>query len=296
MNKLLEKFSWADKPEIKKEVILVAAILAVVGIGYFKFRSNESSSVVVKSSQVETTKPPTSLLEKLTLTNSRKNAGSEAGTHNSTNQRRPETERSAVGKAIIERPLFDGLEVILKGVLLGEVSSLAPENPAEIQIVSLVPDEATQNLDPSEVLEAKIKGIISTNMAKKRLNITFAEITTKEGRSFSVTGYAVDPESKTLGLAANYSSGLGSRILGVALDRTIVAADQIAMAKIMDGMSDNSQSAKELQRASIETNQQASMSISAEATKDLRETSAELSLPVGTLILMKVRASKGASQ
>jgi hypothetical protein len=288
--KIFEKFKWTDKPEFKREHALLCTIIGVLVIGFFKLRPyfQESSNVIAHTEHSEQSKAPKSLLEKLGLTGESKNqarevhaisggrsfGGSSQGTTSSQ-------------KAIIERPLFDGLEVILKGTLLNSISSLASENPAEIRVSGFIPTELTQGMNDSEIVGAQLKGIVTANNNKRILNISFTQITTNEGRTFPASGYAIDLAHKTLGIAAEYSSGLPRRLLGAVLDRAIVAGDQIGMSALITGGAGNS---------IAQINQQATNEISEEATKDLRETQEELSVPAGTIIAVKIRIQQGGSQ
>jgi hypothetical protein len=49
----LDKFKWTDKPELRREHVLLAAIFAVFGIGYFKLKPyfETNSTVITQSSQ-----------------------------------------------------------------------------------------------------------------------------------------------------------------------------------------------------------------------------------------------------
>jgi len=299
MKSMIKKFIWTDKPELKREFLLIGSIVIVLVVGYFKFEPyfSEQSKVITSAMQSDLAKPPQGFFNKTALPKKESKGFSfdllqsfrvgEGSKH---------IEMGRASPSIVERPLFDGLEVTFEGVLLNDVSSLATENPAQIQLQRLIPEDHSASLDPTEFEGGQIRGTISPNMNKKKLNFSFSELLNKVGRSYSITGYAVGQDIKTVGVDADYSSGLFTRLLGVALNRGIVAADQIAMAKVMDGMTDNSATSKEIQRASIETNQQASMSLSTEATKEMRETQAELSLAHGTPIFVKIRNTKGASR
>lgn len=299
MKSMIQKFNWTDKPELKREFLLIGSIAIVLIVGFFKFKPyfSEQSKVITAAMQSDLTKPPQGFFNKTSLPKKESKGFSFdlfQSFRTSGGSRHVELGRS--GPSIVERPLLDGLEVTFEGVLLGDVSTLAPENPVQIQLLRLIPEDHTASLDPTELEGGQIRGTISSNMSKKKLNFSFSELLNKAGRAYSITGYAVVQDTKTVGVDADYSSGLFTRLLGVALNRGIVAADQIAMAKVMDGMADNSATSKEIQRASIETNQQASMSLSTEATKEMRETQAELSLAHGTPIFVKIRSTNGVSR
>ena len=288
----LEKFKWTDKPELTREHVLLGAIFAIFGIGYFKLKPyfENHPTVITQSSQFDSHSIPESILIRLGFGHKK---GRDAG-HGTSSSGGHASASGTNKKSVVERPLFDGIEVTLTGILQGGVSSLASENPAVISITSLVPDDTSRSFDVSEVYQALAKGSVSENRGKKHLNISFSELTTSEGRSYQITGYAFDPETKTLGVPAEYASGLGSRILGVVLDRVITGGDEVGMAALMNGVSQNSPASAQIQMASVATNQQASTELSQEATKDLRGTQPELSLPAGTEITLKIKALRGA--
>ncbi|MCM0606264.1 MAG: hypothetical protein KA715_09250 [Xanthomonadaceae bacterium] len=297
MKTIIEKFKWTDKPEVKREMILLACILLVSLVGFFKLKPyfTEQNVVIVQSIQSDSIKPSVEFLQKTSLSKSEaKGFGFDLAKAFSWSSKSSSATRTSNTPSVIERPLLDGLEVIFEGILLGDISSLAPESPVQIRLNQFVSEDHTAVLDISEIVGGQIRGILSTNINKKRLNFSFSELLNKEGRAYPITGYAIDSDLKTVGIEADYSSGLLTRLLGVALNKGIVAADQIAMSKVMNGLTDNSATSKELQRASIETNQQVSMSLSTEATKDLKETQPELSLKSGASVFVKIRSAKGS--
>jgi hypothetical protein len=286
----VDKFKWTDKPELSREHVLIAAILAVFGIGYFKLKPyfETNSTVITQNLRVESHSIPKSILERFGVVHKNGKDIHGAGSASFSNSRGG---AGAGRRSVVERTLFDGTEVTLTGILQGGISSLAPENPAVVSIHALVPDQTTSGFDVSEVYGALAKGSVSENRTKKRINISFSELTNSEGRSFQVTGYAIDPETRTMGVPADYASGLGSRLLGAVLDRVITGGDQVGMSALMNGVSNNnSATSAQLQMASVATNQQASAELSDEATKDLRGTQAELSLPAGTEVTFKIKA------
>lgn len=282
------KTSWYDAHKSKK-VTYLATLLVVIFLlvcSKYNYLFSKDTRFVIRNGRPQTvSKADYEAIKKANLKNE-----SASDSKNGKSASHPER-MSSGGRGIIERPLFDGQTVILKAVLLGAVSSLEPESPVEAEVKTAVLEQNSFEVDTTSVEKARIVGVLASNMNLRRLNFSFNELTTKEGRTYTVQGFAVDPETKALGVAANYSSGLGSRLLGVGLDRAIVATDQIAMAKVIEGINGDSTASKELQRASIETNQQAAMSISSEATKSLRETPAELSLPAGTELIIRIKAT-----
>jgi hypothetical protein len=299
MKQIFEKFRWTDKPELKREQILIVSIVAVLIVGFFKFQPyfQEPTKVVINSEKTEQVKTPQSFLEKFGLTRSEsstKNTSRNNISGGANYRGVGNTSNNANKNAIIERPLFDGLEVVLKGTLMNSISSLASENPADVKVTGFIPNEITQGMDDSEVMGAQLKGVVTANYAKKILNISFAQIITSHGRSYPVAGYAVDLTNKSLGIAAEYSSGLPKRLLGTVIDRAIVVGDQLGMSALISGsVADPTQAA--IQMAAMDANQQAASELSREATQDLRSTQPELSVPAGTTIAFKIRVQQGAS-
>ena len=105
-------------------------------------------------------------------------------------------------------------------------------------------------------------------------------------------GQAVSSENLTSGIEGDYSSGLLARIGGVALDQAITAVDQIGTAYLFNAIGPQGIGAQDLRTAAMETNQQASSNVSAAATQDLRNTPAEIRLPVGTVFYARVRSNQ----
>lgn len=292
--KVFKKFKWSDKPEVKHEQVLIASIIGAAILAYFRLRPyfDVTGNVSTANIHNEHAQTPKNFISQFLLGgngNSNKQNHNQSRSGGGYSGASHSTSGSHAG-SVIERPLFDGLEVTLRGVLLNSLSSLATENPVELTLSGLVPSEVTQGMDDSEVRGGTLKGRFSANLDKKRINLSFSELVTKDGRSLSVTGYAFDPESKTIGIEGDYSSGFGKRILGAVVDQAIITGDQIGMAKLITNSSD-SPGAAEIQMAAVATNQQATNEIANETTKDLRNTPAELSLNAGTPIIVKIRVT-----
>jgi hypothetical protein len=131
----LDKFKWTDKPELRREHVLLAAIFAVFGIGYFKLKPyfETNSTVITQSSQIESHSIPKSILERFGIVhkNGKDNHSGGSGSFSSSHGRAG----SSGKKSVVERILFDGTEVTLTGILQGGISSLAPENPAIVPFI-----------------------------------------------------------------------------------------------------------------------------------------------------------------
>jgi hypothetical protein len=294
MKAILQTFKWTERPKLSRDALFLIAIIVAGAITFFKLRPYfVRSSPVTVSTTTRDPKPNglSSLLKHLSI------GGSVSSKSASKNDEGSETGRTQRGRAserhapsVIERPLFDGLTVVVRAVLLNAVSSLAPDATIEAKIESFVQDETNGDVDSSPAIGGKMTGVAAANMGLKRMNLNFSSLISSEGRSYPISGSAVDPISKMQGAEANYSSGMGTRLLGVTLDRAINLGDEVGMAKVLQSSTDNSVVSNEMQAASIEMNQQASTNISGEITKGMRETAAVMSLPAGTLITVRIKA------
>ena len=195
---------------------------------------------------------------------------------------------------VIERPLFDGQYVLLRVRSLNNYSSEAGQ-PIEASVVA-VTGNSQGEIDAGPAMKAKLVGAASPNFSEKRLHITFSELISTDGRTYSVQGQAVSPDTLTSGIEGNYSSGLPARLLGIAIDRTIMAADQIGTAYLFSAVGPSGPAGQELRAAAMETNQQASQNIAAAATQDLRDTPARIDLPVGSQFYVRVRGSQNGAR
>jgi hypothetical protein len=197
---------------------------------------------------------------------------------------------------IIERPLFDGLSVTIRAILLRGISSLESSPRIEARYESFVKEDETRDLDDSMVTGARLTGVAIANLDLKRLVLNFGELITHDGRSIPIQGTAIDPETQTQGVKADYASGLATRLFGVAISGVMTAGDQVLMAKVLPDPSTATLTQQATAQASKQLNDQAATDLSLEATKGLRQTKAELSLPAGTEITIRLRVAPQASQ
>ncbi len=193
--------------------------------------------------------------------------------------------------SVLERQLFDGQVVTLRVRALNSYSSMNSGQPIEVQIIGPVGKESSE-IDFTPAIGGKLLGIGSANLAIKKLNITFNELVSVDGRSYSIQGQAVESTNLAPGIEGDYSSGLATRLAGIALDRTIVAADQIGTGILFSALGPAGPNGQQLKTAAMETNQQASQNISAEATKSLREAQATIELRSGSVFLVRLRATQ----
>lgn len=190
---------------------------------------------------------------------------------------------------VIERPLFDGLTVTVRATLTRGISSLEPDTSVEAVYESLIRSDDTRELDDRQIQGAKLNGLAVPNLDLKRMVLHFSELVTVDGRSYAIQAAAIDPETQTQGVPAHYSSGLATRLTGVGLSRVITVGDQILMAKILPDPSGATIAQQTSIQAVNQMNNQAANDLSLEATRDLRETKAELTLAAGTVLTLRLR-------
>lgn len=197
------------------------------------------------------------------------------------------------GNQVIERPLFDNLTVTLTVALEQAFSSAQGDGAVEARVLSLHRSGPTGSMstDTSVAEGATLHGSAAANFEQKKVQIRFTELVMRDGKRFSIAGVAIDAETNSLGVTAHYSSGLASRLLGVGISQAITAADQIGMAHVLENTNDSSVVNRELNRMTIDANGQVVGDLGSEATKDLRDTKAELSLPAGTIFPVRLKAT-----
>lgn len=269
-------------------IILVFGIILVAKLAPY-YRTQEESIAYNKVQTIPSL--PKGLLERITapLTTTSSSTKGRSG-----ESRKLPSRSDSSHPSLLERLLFDGQWVLLKVRALNEYSSNDTAQPIEAQVIS--PAGPSSDIDFTPAAGAKMIGTGSPNLSTKRLYINFNEMVSADGHSYSVQGQAVGSESLATGIEGDYSSGLGSRILGVALDRTIMAADQIGTAYLFSAVGPTGVAGQEFRTAAMQTNQQASANISAETTKGLRETPAEIRLPAGSTFYVRIRATQTGSR
>jgi hypothetical protein len=299
MKATLQSFKWTERPKLSRDVLFLIALGVAAMIAFFKLSPyfGKSSPVNVITA-IHETKPNgiSSIIAHLNLGEISSSKDAVKPSNRSMAGRSPRlsiSDRHA--QSVIERPLFDGLTVIVRAILLNAVSSMSSDATIEAKILSFVQDGNAVEIDSSPAIGGRLNGSAAANMGLKRMNLSFSNLISIEGRSYSITGMAIDPISRMQGVEANYTSGMGTRLLGVTLDRGINLADEVGMAKVLGSSTDNSVVSNEMQATSIEMNQQASTSISGEVTKGMRETPAVLSLPAGTPITVRIKPNSSGS-
>lgn len=287
----LTHLKWASAQGGNRDLAFVIFILVFGMILILKlapyYKSSEQSIAYNKVQTMPSV--PKSLLEKITfpLTETFKSRSDRVGHVPSQTTAQNGNQRPSV----LERLLFDGQMVTFKVRSLNSYASTNSNQPIEVQILNPAgKDESEIDLTPA--MGAKLVGAGSANLSAKRLNISFTELVTADNRSYAVQGLAIGSTDLTPGIEGDYSSGLTSRIAGIALDRTIMAADQVGTAYVLSAFGPTGYAAQNVSAAAMETNQQASSNISAAATQGLRETPAEIDLPAGTVFLARIHATQ----
>lgn len=285
----ISQLKWSSSGGTNRDLAFVIVILAFGVILAAKlapyYRTHDHS---VAYNKVQTTSSvPKSLLEQFTVPF----VGSRP--YSSTLETRrpniPTVTHDPNRPSILERPLFDGQAVVLRVRSLNAYTSNEGSQPIEVKILG--PGiKGTSDLDFSPALGGKLIGAGSPNLAAKKLQIAFNELISADGRSYAIQGQAIDPQSLASGIEGDYSSGLPSRLLGITIDRAITTVDQIGTAYLFSSIGPQGLGAQELRTAAMQTTQQASQNIAAEATKDLRETPPEIQLPSGTSFMVRIRA------
>ena len=190
---------------------------------------------------------------------------------------------------VIERPLFDGLTVTLKAVLMEGI--LSSSGSTGVQAKLLNGSDLDGSFEASFLTDATLIGSASANFDSKTFNLSFNELITLQGKQYQISGFAFDPKTQTQGVPADYSSGLTSRIAGSILNQAIQVGQEVATSRVLTNTgSSDSIAAMEMNRAMISTSQQATGDLGTEATAGLRNTRPALSLPGGTVFTLKLSA------
>lgn len=205
------------------------------------------------------------------------------------------TARSSVTGApaprVLERPLFDGKSVILQVMLLNELDSSSGDTGIEGRITGVLDQDQAGSVDSTAVFNSVIRGTATPNFDTKRYVVQFSEVLTTEGKTLPIAGIAFNPADSSIGIPSEYASGLSSRLLGSALNRVIVAADQVAANRVLDNPSENAVN-RELNRVAREGSGEAANGLGDQATKSLRETKSILKVKAGTTFFIKMQAPR----
>ena len=285
----LSKFKWTDKQEHSRDLIFVIIILGfgIMLTARLAPHYKDLKKSVILNTARSTQNIPKSLVDQINAPLTRLLTGNAA--HKNEGSGWEHSARARQAPSIAERPLFDGQTVLLTAKLLTPFSSEDERTPIEAAITGIIPSETTSDVDFSPCEAARLLGTGKANFSVKRLTLGFTEMVGRDGKSYGVIAQAIDPSTRVNGVEGDFSSGLGTRIAGIALERLIMAADQVGMAKLFSATIPTNQPAQQFETAAMETNQEASASISGAATEDLRETKAKITLQPGFEFQVRIK-------
>jgi hypothetical protein len=289
MSAQMQSYRWSDKPVAAKQALLVVLIGLITIVLVFRFKAKEkakSESHAFTQSAHDHSGGQTAKdiaqsgavqkgsIAKTSVTQSRGGGGS-AASHSK--------------NGIQERPLFDGLPVTMDVVLAQAISSSSGDLSAEANVLAILPSDGSQSsFDGME--GAKLDGQFQPNFESKRMQIQFRELVTPDGRRYSVSGVAMDSDGESIGVTADYSSGMGMRILGATLGTAISTAEVVVTSRVIEnGAGADALVSSQLNQAITSSAQGATSTISDEATHDLKNTKPMLSLSAGTHFRVKLR-------
>lgn len=291
----IKSINWAEKVTIPRDVVFITLICVALVLTFFKLKPyfDESPKIVTYSQGSGGSKTDSFEKEAYKFV-TRGLYSSTTGSHSSSGIRGGNS--SGYGgnqkqRRIIERALFDNMAVTAQAVLVRGLSSYQSDLTVEARIAQATAQDG-YDLDLSFLQGATLSGVASMNMKLKRVSFTFNTLVTADGSRYPVTGIAFDPATSNLGVAANYASGIPSRMLGMAIGKAIQLGDEVAMSRVLQNNSGDDFVTRELNRALSDANQQASGSVSQQVTKDLNETEAELTLGPGTPIFIKLKGKE----
>ena len=284
------QFKWTNKQEHSRDLIFIIFILGfgLVVVAKLAPYYRDTRKTVVISTLRATPTVPKGLVDQI-------NApllGLMGGDHSKATRGNGwiQSGHDHPSAAVAERVLFDGQTVLLKARLLTPYSSKDESTPLEAVVVGAIRRFSDSEIDFSASDGAKLVGVGRANFLVKRLLLTFSEMISHDGRSYAVQGQAVDPATQTASIEGDYSSGLATRIAGIGLERLIMAADQVGMARLFSVTVPQNQAAAQFETAAIETNQEASASISGAATQDLRDAQPQITLQPGFEFQVRLKA------
>jgi hypothetical protein len=293
MSAQVQSYRWSDKPVAAKQSIVTVLLTVLVAILILRFRSKIRSKSDVHAftlskqnhSQGQTSEGIKSSGSvspgKLT-----KVAPRARGNSNNQNQH---------GSNIQVRPLFDGMTATLMGAISQAISSNSGDSSIVATVVDLLPGDVSSS-DAEGIQGATLRGQFVSNFETKKVQIQFRELVTPDGRTYAVSGVAMDTDGKSIGIPADYSSGIGYRLLGATLGTVINTAEIAATSRVIENEAgQEALMSSQLNQAITTSSQGATTTISEEATRDLKNHKATLSLPAGAQFQVKLRQSAQGS-
>jgi hypothetical protein len=288
MSAQVKSYRWSDKPVAAKQSILTVLLLIVGGVLVFKFRARQRAlSEVHAFTQGKKDHSTTQTAQDISKSGSvAKGAINKTSRYQSRAGGAPSNRNE---KGIQERPVFDGLTVVLETELQQSLSSSSGDTSLEVSVVAMLPGEGSQAAD-SSIQGAKLSGQFQPNFETKRMMIQFRELVTSDGRRYAVSGFALDFDGQSSGVPADYSSGMATRILGATLGTAISTAEIVATSRVIEnGAGQDALMSSQLNSAISSSTQGATSTISEEATKGLKSQRAVLSLSAGVHFRVKLR-------
>jgi hypothetical protein len=293
MSAQVQSYRWSDKPVAAKQSIVTVLLTVLVAILILRFRSKIRSKSDVHAftlskqnhSQGQTSEGIKSSGSvspgKLT-----KVAPRARGNSNNQNQH---------GSNVQVRPLFDGMTATLMGAISQAISSNSGDSSIVATVVDLLPGDVSSS-DAEGIQGATLRGQFVSNFETKKVQIQFRELVTPDGRTYAVSGVAMDTDGKSIGIPADYSSGIGYRLLGATLGTVINTAEIAATSRVIENEAgQEALMSSQLNQAITTSSQGATTTISEEATRDLKNHKATLSLPAGAQFQVKLRQSAQGS-
>jgi hypothetical protein len=293
MSAQVQSYRWSDKPVAAKQSIVTVLLTVLVAILILRFRSKIRSKSDVHAftlskqnhSQGQTSEGIKSSGSvspgKLT-----KVAPRARGNSNNQNQHCSNVQ---------VRPLFDGMTATLMGAISQAISSNSGDSSIVATVVDLLPGDVSSS-DAEGIQGATLRGQFVSNFETKKVQIQFRELVTPDGRTYAVSGVAMDTDGKSIGIPADYSSGIGYRLLGATLGTVINTAEIAATSRVIENEAgQEALMSSQLNQAITTSSQGATTTISEEATRDLKNHKATLSLPAGAQFQVKLRQSAQGS-
>jgi hypothetical protein len=295
MSAQVRSYRWSDKPVAAKQTIVTVLLTILVAILILRFRSkirsksevhaftqskqNHSQGQTLDAIKSSGSVPPGKLVKGV--------RAQATGNNSSSNQHAP---------TIQVRPLFDGMTATLLGSISQAISSNSGDSSVMAIVVGLLPGDVSEG-DAEGIEGATLHGQFVSNFETKKVQIQFRDLVTPDGRTYAVSGVALDMDGKSIGVPADYSSGIGYRLLGATLGTVISTAEIAATSRVIENEAgQEALMSSQLNQAITTSSQGATTTISDEATRDLKNHKATLSLPAGTQFQVKLKQSAQGSQ
>jgi hypothetical protein len=288
MSAEVRNYRWSSKPVMATQSLFFVGAMLLVFILCFRFYSKmKKQSEVHAFTQAKSDHTATKTNEALAKSGSVPSGGlSKTPRYQvrgsvATNPRHQ--------NVIQERPLFDGMTVTIEVATLQSVSSNSGDPSMDAQVVAAVAGD-TSPPDMDGILGATLHGQFQPNFDTKRLHVVFRELVTQDNRHYPISGIGLDMDGEAIGVPGDYSSGMGLRILGATIGTVISTAETVGTSRIIENEAgQDALLGSQLNQAITTTTQGATTTISDEATHDLKNQKAVLSLPAGTHFRVKIR-------